>query len=612
MTETNNTPTQLTQRERVKQLQQQAAKRAALQATKAVEEGDRDIGSDGNGVVPVVAKKSINVELSPDIQNNLGTRRIPPLRPSQFPDAGASVQTLTSSTRPAGTVDVLLVNPPTPDGGIWIRSQHRVGRRSRENMIWPQVSLAQLAAILKPEYTVEIIDANALRMGWPEFEKLLEEKRPKYYLTQVTAPTLKNDMYGVFLAKALGAKTMAFGTHVTPMTLETMRPFPALDFVLRGEPEATIRELLDRLEGKQPSNPKVAKIVAATSQLQTRRIGVDLVSDQFPVAPEQAPYATILGLAWRNEGGAIIINPDRPFIPSLDDLPIPHHEMLPLDKQRMPMMKGAFTFIVTSRGCPAGCKYCIKHVSYQNSVRVRSAENMCDEIEYLNKLGIYNIHMYADLFTVNREHVMSFCEELIRRNIKIKWTCNSRVDYVDEEMLTLMGKAGCWLISWGIESANEQVLKLARKGYKKEQAFKALKWAKAAGIKNWGYFIIGLPGETEESILETIAYAKELPLDIALFHVAAPYPGTPFFYEVVENNWFRPGTKWEEVDMDKSTVLDYENLTAEQLQYWQKRATREWSLRPGPMWTFLKGLNSWEGAKSAINVGWQMLQFARS
>jgi hypothetical protein len=87
-----------------------------------------------------------NVELSPDIRDNLGTRRVPPLRPSLFPDAGAAVQTLTSSTRPKGTVDVLLVNPPTPDGGIWIRSQHRVGRRSRENMIWPQVSLAQLVS----------------------------------------------------------------------------------------------------------------------------------------------------------------------------------------------------------------------------------------------------------------------------------------------------------------------------------------------------------------------------------------------------------------------------------------------------------------------------------
>jgi anaerobic magnesium-protoporphyrin IX monomethyl ester cyclase len=559
---------------------------------------------------PTSNEKSPNIELASDVRDNLGTRRIPALRPSQFPDAGASVQTLTSSTRPAGTVDILLVNPPTPDGAIWIRSQHRVGRRSRENMIWPQVSLAQLAAILMPEYKVEIIDANALRMGWDEFEKLLEEKRPKYYLTQVTAPTLRNDMYGVFLAKALGAKTMAFGTHVTPMTLETMRPFPALDFVLRGEPEMTLRELLDTLEKKTPSNSKVVKMLGETRHLQVRRLGTETVTDQLPVQDPKLPYASILGLAWR-KGNEIVINPDRPFIPNLDDLPTPLHEMLPLDKQHMPMMKGAFTFIVTSRGCPAGCKYCIKHVSYQNSVRVRSAENICDEIEVLNKLGIYNIHMYADLFTVNREHVIDICNELIRRNLKIRWTCNSRVDYVDEEMLTLMGKSGCWLISWGIESANEIVLKRARKGYKKEQAFKALKWAKAAGIKNWGYFIIGLPGETEESIRETIDYAKELPVDIALFHVAAPYPGTPFFYEVVENNWFRPGTKWEEVDMDQSTVLDYENLSAEQLEYWQKRATREWSLRPGPMWTFLKGLNSWQGAKSAINVGWQMLQFAR-
>lgn len=555
--------------------------------------------------------KEPNVELAPDIADNLGSRRIPALRPSQFPDAGASVQTLTSSSRPSGTVDVLLVNPPTPDGGIWIRSQHRVGRRSRENMIWPQVSLAQMAAILMPEYTVEIIDANALRMGWEEFEEILEKKRPKYYITQVTAPSLKNDMYGAFLAKSLGAKTMAFGTHVTPMTIETMRPFPALDFILRGEPEMTLRELVDKLEGKTASNPGVAKMLRETSSLQTRRVGAETSTDIFPVNDGENPYANILGLAWRN-GGEIIVNPDRPFIPDLNDMPLPRHEMLPLDKQRMPMIKGPFTFIVTSRGCPAGCKYCIKHVTYQNSLRVRSAEHILEELQYLAKLGITNIHMYADLFTVNRQHVVDMCNAIIAAGLKIKWTCNSRVDYVDEELLRLMAKAGCWYISWGIESANEIVLKRARKGYKKEQAFRALKWSREAGIANWGYFIIGLPGETVESIKETIDYSKMLPLDIALFHVAAPYPGTPFFYEVVENNWFRAGTKWEEVDMDQSTVLDYENLKAEDLEYWQKRATREWAFRPGPIFTFIKGLNTWEGFKSAVSVGLQMLQFTRS
>jgi radical SAM superfamily enzyme YgiQ (UPF0313 family) len=179
-------------------------------------------------------------------------------------------------------------------------------------------------------------------------------------------------------------------------------------------------------------------------------------------------------------------------------------------------------------------------------------------------------------------------------------------------MLQLMGKAGCYYISWGIESANEQILKRAHKGYRKEQAYESLTWAHEAGINNWGYFIIGLPGETEETIQETITYSKTLPLDIALFHIAAPYPGTPFFYEVVENNWFRPGTNWEEVDMDKSTVLDYGNLSAERLEYWQKRATREWSFRPGPMITFAKGLNTWEGFKSAASVGVQTLKFVWS
>lgn len=577
------------------------------------------------------------------LKRNLGTRRVPALRPASFPDAGAAVQTLTSSTRPAGSVDLLLVNPPSPDGGIWIRSQHRVGRRSRENMIWPQVSLAQLASLLVPEYTVEIVDAIASRMSWPEFERLLEEKRPRYYLTQVTAPTLRNDMYGVFLAKSLGAQTLAFGTHVTPMTLETMRPFPSLDFVLRGEPEATLRELLDHLEGKSPSDPRVARLVADTrlgmpgrkvnserstvngEQSTDHRIPitdhrflpyfapstVERVDAATLAAAEASPLAAIPGLAWRCRD-EIIINRDRPFFPSLDDLPMPLHHLLPLDKQRMPMIKGPFTFIVTSRGCPAGCKYCIKHVSYQNSVRLRAPELIFEELKLLAELGVHNVHMYADLFTVNRQQVVALCQLIIAHGLKVHWTCNSRVDYVDEEMLSLMGQAGCYLISWGIESANEQILKRAHKGYRMEQAPLALTWAHNAGIKNWGYFIIGLPGESEETIQETIAFSKSLPLDIALFHIAAPYPGTPFFYEVVENNWFRPGTKWEEVDMDQSTVLDYGNLSAERLEYWQKRATREWSFRPGPMLTFAKSLNTWEGFKSAVSVGVQTLKFVAS
>ena len=532
-------------------------------------------------------------------KENYGSRRVPALRMANFPNADEIVRKgLKSIARSAEAVDILLVNPPTPDGGYWIRSQHRVGRRTRENMVWPQVSLAQMAALLHPAYKVKIVDCNAEKTGWADFTKLLDQYQPKYYLTQVTAPTLENDMYGCFLAHARGAKTIAFGTHVTPIPRESMRPYPNLDFVLVGEPDLTIRDLLDHLEGKTDQRaPEIKKMFDEHDPTYKPALREDGSVD----------LNGIKGLAWRN-GDEIVVNLPRPFVKSLDDLPIPMHELLPLKTYRMPLIKGPFTFIVTSRGCPAGCVYCIKHVSYQFSARLRSPKLIMEELWYLKKLGINNIHMYADLFTMNRDQVVDLCQRMIDEKINIRWTCNSRVDYVDEEMLSMMGKAGNWLISWGIESGNEAILKRAHKGADPAKAERALKWAKKAGIMNWGYFIVGLPGETEETIRQSIEFAKKLPLDIALFHVAAPYPGTPFFFDVVENGWFRPGTRWEQVDMDKGTVLDYPNLTAERLLYWQKRAFREWAFRPGPMFTYLKMLlTDWGTLKSALNVGFQHL-----
>ncbi len=523
---------------------------------------------------------------------NLGTRTRQMIPVARFPDAGAAVREhIVPRERPKDAVDILLVNPPAPDGGIWIRSQHRVGRKSRENMYWPQVELAQMAALLAKDYKVEIIDAIGERLSWHQFEMRLRAKAPKYYLTELTAPTLQNDMYGVFLAKAIGAMTMAFGTHVTPMPYESMDPFPALDFILRGEPEMTLRELVDTFEGRSSSDANIVKLLNDTgSQTPTKSI-VETNGD----------LSHIKGLVWRKDG-KVIVNPDRPFIPHLDDLPTPLHNMLPLQKYRGPMMKGAYSFVVPSRGCTAGCIYCIKHVSYQWSLRLRSPENIMKELRLLKSLGINYIQFYADLFTMSREQVMGLCKAMIDEKIDIHWMCNSRVDYVDEEMLQAMAKAGCWMISWGIESGSYEILKRAHKGADPAKAERALTWARQAGIRNWGYFIIGLPGETEETIKQTIAFSKKLPLDIALFHVAAPYPGTPFFFDVVKNGWFRPGTRWEEVDMDRSTVLDYPNLRAERLEYWQKRAFREWAFRPGPILWFLRSMNTWEGIKSGLDI----------
>ncbi len=540
-------------------------------------------------------------DLPDDLRANLGSRRVPKLSNVRFPDADPIVAKFPEEYRQHNE-DILLVNPPAPDGAIWIRSQHRVGRRSRENMIWGQVSLAQLAAVMHPDYSVAIIDAIAERMTWPQFEAKLNEYKPRFYITQMTAPTLTNDNYGCFLAKSVGAITMAFGTHVTPLAVETMRPFASLDLCLRGEPEVTLREVVDTITGRTEFSPETLKLYKSCDPEWEPKI-----AERIPNT-DQYDLSHVKGVVWRRNG-EIVRNPDRNFIPNLDDLPLPMHHLLPLDKYRTPVLKGTYQFIVTSRGCTAGCIYCIKHVSYQAGLRLRSPENIMAEIRMLYDLGVRNIHMYADLFTANRDQVMGICQQIIDSGLKINFTANSRVDYVDKEMLDMMAKAGCSVLSWGIESANEEILKKARKGTTADRARQSVRWAKDAGIRNLGYFIVGLPGETKATIQETIDFSKTLPLDLAIFHIAAPYPGTPFFFMVMENNWFKPGTKWEQVDMDRSTVLQYANLSAEEMEKEARRAMREWMFRPGPVFTFLKSLTNFGALRSAFNVAFQQVKW---
>lgn len=471
-------------------------------------------------------------------------------------------------------VDVLFVNPPSPDGEVFIRDIHRVGRRSREKMIWPQTELAGLAAVMEEAgFSTEILDCIAEDMDWPHFQAVLELKRPRYLVTNVTAPTLKNDLTVTFLAKSIGTTTIAIGSHVTPMAYETLNDYPTLDIIIRHEPEFTLRELVQTLE-------------------------------------EGKTLHGVQGTVFRHDG-EVVANPDRPFIDNLDDLPMPLYEKLPLNKYRIPMIRGPYCFVVTSRGCPAGCRFCIKHVMWQNTVRSHSPERIFAEMKHLASLGVTNIHFYADLFTVDRDVVINLCKLIVEDGTKFRLTSNSRVDFIDEEMLTWMAKAGFWMISWGLESGSMDVLKRMRKGINFDKTRKALETSNKLGIKNWGYFIIGMPGETVESIDETIAFAKSLPLTLALFHIAVPYPGTPFYYEAVENSWIN-ASRWEDFDMDVSTALNYPDLSAEELEYHAKRAFREWALRPGPAMTYLRSMNSIATVKPALSLGFEHLKWVVS
>jgi len=158
-------------------------------------------------------------------------------------------QGLLERPRSENTVDIILVNPPTPDRELWIHTQHRVGRRTRENMVWLQVPLAQMAALFHPTFKVQIIDPIVERMSWSEVINKLVDYQPRYNMPQLTAPTLENDMYGCFLAKACLAITIIFGTHVTPLPHQTMNPYPSL-VKCWMENRLTIRDLLDHFEGK--------------------------------------------------------------------------------------------------------------------------------------------------------------------------------------------------------------------------------------------------------------------------------------------------------------------------------------------------------------------------
>jgi len=464
--------------------------------------------------------------------------------------------------------EVLFVNPPSPDGHIYIRDMNRSGRRSRERTIWPQTSLAYLAAIAKRSgYPVGLLDCIASGISWEGVLDYLKEHRPSWIVVQAISSVITNDCYATYLGKRYGSSTVIVGPHVTALPRETMEAFPTIDFGIMGEAEETLEELLTVVDGG--GHP-----------------------------------GRIRGLVYRDRG-EIIVNDPRPFIEDLNSLPIPLHELLPVDKYRLPYIGKRYTFILHSRGCPNSCHFCRQTVMWKSEPRLRSPESIYKELKYLNRLGIHNIMFHADTFTQERENVIGICREIIDNNLKIHWICNARVDRVDKEMLGWMKKAGCWMINFGIESGVQEILNRSNKGEGATiaAARTAVLMTKQAGIKVWGYFMIGLPGETRETIRETSRFARSLPLDMVNFAVAAPYPGTVFYEQAIENGWLE-SSEWEDFDQNYSAIVNYPELSGEEIMKGIRCCYLEWFLRPRGLIVFLKGMNSWSNILQMVRIAW--------
>ncbi len=256
-------------------------------------------------------------------------------------------------------------------------------------------------------------------------------------------------------------------------------------------------------------------------------------------------FGDVKGITFRDKE-KVIVTPPRDFIEDLDAIPFPAREQFN-NKGYMKHYSSNFgyttTALITSRGCPFECDFCSRPI-FGNTFRSRSANNIAQEVEEVERLGYERVWFADDCFTLNRVRLIEICDELIHRKIKIGWECLSRVDTVDSDIARKMKEAGCVRVFFGIESGNDTILKIMKKQATVKQARKAVNIFKQSGIQVGAFFILGYPGETEETILDSVNFASSLPLDYLSFTFPYPIPGTPLFERVrktmISGEWQEP------------------------------------------------------------------------
>ncbi|MBU0898230.1 MAG: B12-binding domain-containing radical SAM protein [Nanoarchaeota archaeon] len=451
---------------------------------------------------------------------------------------------------------ILLLNPPSET------LTAREGRCQNPGDWWkgfnyPQLSLACIGGILEQSgFKPKLIDGVATGMSVDELLNIVSVGYDIIIMNTSTV-SIDSDMETIKKIKIMSPATIiaAFGTHLTVLHNEILKSNPALDVVIRGEPEMTALELCQAIRDSK----NFLKVKGTSAQKDSK----------------------------------IYVNKTREWIEDLDSLPWPARHLLPNNLYYDFYLNRRHTLVQTARGCPFQCIFCVARIYYGDQSRFRSPKSVLDEIEFeVVKNGFKAVTFWADTFTLKRDFVMELCKGLIDRKIDIKWFANSRAGTIDMEMLKLMKKSGCVGLSIGIESGVQELLDVAKKGTTIPMIRDSVRMIKDSGINVITSFLCGLPGETKETFKKTVDFAKELNPDFATFNPLIPYPGTEL-YDIVNGKNMITSTEWNKYACGGYTsVLRTEELSTEELNKLIRNAYRSFYLKPSYVFSVLKKIKS--------------------
>lgn len=429
------------------------------------------------------------------------------------------------------------------------------------------LDLAYMAAMLEQEgFDCIIRDYPAEGKTWHDFRQEFMDNNFDILIISVTTPTLYVDLRACDLAKEINHNilTIAKGAHFVAEDMEVMQRVESLDIAIRQEYELTVKEI-----------------------------------------GQNKPLEEIRGITYRSKG-VIKKNPDRPYLENLDILPFPARHLLNNHLYIRPDTDETMTSIQTNRGCPVRCVYCLVRTVSGNRIVSRSPESITKEILLCKEqFAIKNFYFRADTFTWDKDWMIKVCKAIIDKRLVVNWVCNSRVDTIDEERLGWLKKAGCWMIGFGIESGDQEIMNKMKKGTNLEQAISAVELCRRFGIKTYLFWVLGLPWESEETIQNTQKFAQSLRGDFAEFHIAYPFPGTEFYRIGLESSLFKKDDLYNG-DVKKGIVRTF-YLSKERLRYYQKKITRQYYLSPARIIGLLKDVRSLKTLINYLKKGFAVL-----